>query len=201
MKTLLNSFTGGRGSARRLLVAAAVSLCVALPGAQLAATADPGLDPQVSVREEGGVYSVTARFFVRQSPAAALAVLSDYEQIPRFMPDVRTSVILERTPGRLLVEQEAVSQFMMFSKKVHLLLEVTETADALRFVDRSGKSFSSYEGSWRTERKGNGTVVTYELTARPAFDVPEFILKRLLKRDSGQMINRLRTEFAARAAR
>ncbi len=201
MKTLLNSFTGGRGSARRLLVAAAVSLCVALPGAQLAATADPGLDPQVSVREEGGVYSVTARFFVRQSPAAALAVLSDYEQIPRFMPDVRTSVILERTPGRLLVEQEAVSQFMMFSKKVHLLLEVTEDGDTLRFVDRCLKSFTNYDGSWQAVAKDGGAAITYKLTANPAFDVPEFILKRLLKRDSARMIEGLQREIASRPAR
>ena len=36
------------------------------------------------------------------------------------------------------------------------------------------------------------------LISWPAFDVPEFILKRLLKRDAGQLINRLRGEFATR---
>jgi hypothetical protein len=46
-----------------------------------------------------------------------------------------------------------------------------------------------------------GTTITYELSARPASDVPEFVLKRLLKRDSGEMITRLRQEFAARAVK
>lgn len=189
-----------RRKARRHLVAAVVSVCVALPGAHLAATADPAPSPEVTVREERGTYAVTARFEVPQSPEIVLAVLSDYEQIPRFMPDVKTSVVLERSPGRLVVEQQAVSKFMMFSKEVHLVLEVVESGRSLEFTDRCGKSFKRYTGAWRLEPKGSGTLVTYELTAQPGFDVPEFILKRLLKRDSTNQINRLRTEFAARAA-
>ena len=39
------------------------------------------------------------------------------------------------------------------------------------------------------------------LTAQPSFEVPQFLLKRLLKRDSGEMIDGLRREIAARSAR
>lgn len=187
-----------RERAGRLLVAAVVSMCVALPGARLAAAADPS--PQVSVREERGTYRVTARFEVPQSPGTVLAVLSDYEAIPRFMPDVKKSVVVDRSPGRLVIEQEAVSKFMMFSRQIHLVLEVSEGSGSLQFVDRCGKSFKSYEGAWRVEPKGPGSLVTYELNARPGFDVPEFILRRLLKRDSARLIDRLRIEFASRDA-
>ena len=183
------------------LLAAVVGLCVTLPGAHLAATEGPAPSPQVSVSEQRGTYAVTARFEVPQPPDVVLGVLSDYEQIPRFMPDVRTSVIVERTPEHVLVEQEAVSQFMMFSKKVHLLLEVRREENHIRFVDRSEKSFEHYVGSWKVESRGEGSLVTYELAARPSFDVPGFILRRLLKRDSGDMISNLRREFAARADR
>jgi ribosome-associated toxin RatA of RatAB toxin-antitoxin module len=159
------------------------------------------VSPEVTVRESRGTYSVTARFVVPESPDIVLAVLADYERIPRFMPDVRSSVVIEREPGRIVVEQEATSRFMMFSKTVHLVLEVSEAGNALRFIDRCGKSFRAYSGAWRVESDGPGTQVIYELAAAPAFDVPEFILKRLLKRDSGVMISRLRAEFTARAAR
>jgi ribosome-associated toxin RatA of RatAB toxin-antitoxin module len=186
-------------STPRPLFAVVVSACVALPGARLAAAAVPAPAPQVSVQEERGTYTVTARFEVPQPPQLVLTVLSDYEQIPRFMPDVRKSVVVERTPGRLVVEQEAVSKFMMFSKQVHLLLEINEDSGSLQFVDRCGKSFRSYQGVWRVEPKGIGSAVTYELSAQPGFDVPGFVLKRLLKRDSAQLINRLRVEFASRA--
>ena len=191
----------GRYGVRRLLVAAVASVCVSLPVARLAAVADPAPSPDVRVQEARGTYTVTARFDVPQRAAVVLAVLSDYERIPRFMPEVRKSVVLERAPGRLLVEQEAVSRFMMFSKTVHLLLEVTENGDSLQFVDRCGTSFKTYAGTWRVDQKEGGSVVTYQLDARPAFDVPEFMLKRLLKRDAGQMIERLRDEFATRTHR
>ena len=154
--------------------------------------------PQVEVREARGVYTVTATFEVPQAPSVALAVLSDYEQIPRFMPDVRASVVRERAPGRLVVEQQAESRFMMFSKRVHLVLEVTENGDTIRFTDRCGTSFTTYQGTWRATRDGDRTLITYELTAKPAFDVPQFLLKRLLKRDSGRMIEGLKQEMAAR---
>ena len=157
--------------------------------------------PHIEVVEARGRYTVRASFTVPQAPELALAVLSDYEQIPRFMPDVRTSRVRERAPGRLIVEQEAESRFMVFSKKVHLVLEVTESGGAIRFVDRCGKSFTTYEGAWRALPVDGGALITYELLAKPAFDVPEFILKRLLKRDSGEMINRLRREIAERATR
>jgi ribosome-associated toxin RatA of RatAB toxin-antitoxin module len=156
--------------------------------------------PDVTVREERGVYSVSARFVVPQTPAAVVGVLTDYEGIPRFMPGVKKSTVLERTPGRALVEQEALSHLMMFSKTVHLVLEITEGADGLRFHDRSGKSFTRYEGSWQLSEVAGGTEIRYLLTAQPSFDVPEFVLKRLLKRDSGEMIDSLRREIAARSA-
>jgi ribosome-associated toxin RatA of RatAB toxin-antitoxin module len=173
-------------------------LTILLLSTVVGSVADAITPAAVSVREANGVYTVTARFIVPQAPPVALAVLSDYEQIPRFMPDVKISVVRERTPDRLLVEQEAESRFMMFSKKVHLLLEVAQDGQTIRFADRCARSFSAYQGSWRVEPIGGGTQITYELSAKPAFEVPEFILKRLLKRDSAEMINQLRREIASR---
>jgi ribosome-associated toxin RatA of RatAB toxin-antitoxin module len=193
-------YPGEPARARRFVVAAAVAFTTVLSG-NLRASDGHDTRSHVNVREDRGTYTVTARFEIPQSAAEALAVLSDYERIPRFMPEIKTSVVLSRTEGRILVEQEAISRFMMFSKKVHLLLEVTQDDGSLRFVDRCGKSFRTYQGAWRATTPGDRTTVTYELTAKPAFDVPEFILKRLLKRDSVEMIDRLRREIAARTGR
>ena len=191
---------GGRACVRRILISGLL-LTGLIPVAQLNATDAPASAPAVTVREEGGVYSVAARFQVPQSPALALAVLTDYEQIPRFMPGVETSIVLERASGLVIVEQEAVSHLMMFSKRVHLVLEITESADTLRFRDRSGRSFARYEGSWQLCDENSQTVILYDLTAQPSFDVPQYLLRRLLKRDAGLMIVGLRREIAAQSAR
>jgi ribosome-associated toxin RatA of RatAB toxin-antitoxin module len=153
---------------------------------------------QVTVREEAGSYSVRATIVVPQPPSLAVSVLTDYEHIPRFMPDVRTSHILERTGSLTVVEQEAVARFMMFSKRIHLVLEVQNNHGTIRFRDRCGESFSRYEGVWTIAERDGSTMITYELSATPSFDVPNFLLGRLLKRDAGRMIERLRAEMAAR---
>jgi ribosome-associated toxin RatA of RatAB toxin-antitoxin module len=189
--------TGGRTAAHRFVLSGLLTagLCLTTPAAS---TDAPLPAPQVSVEQANGVYRVRAQFVVPQTPAAALTVLTDYEQIPRFMPEVKSSVVRERSAGRVIVEQEAVARMMMFSKRIYLRLEVRADDTSVHFRDSSGRSFTSYEGTWRLRQHDGRTMIRYELDAAPAFDVPSFLLTRLLKRDANQMIDRLRTEIAAR---
>lgn len=182
---------------RRLGSGLATAAWLVFAAVALPAVAIP--QPQVLVREEAGLYTVDASFSVSQPASTALATLTDYEQIPRFMPEVRTSRILERSDGRAVVEQDAVVRFMLFSKSVHLVLEVEQGPAAVRFKDVSGHSFSSYEGAWVFTEGDGHTAIKYQLSAKPAFDVPNFVLRRLLKRDATRMIERLQLEIAARA--
>jgi hypothetical protein len=89
---------------------------------------------------------------------------------------------------------------MLFSKRIHLMLEVDESDAGLAFRDRCGQSFALYEGAWLIEPHGDRTRVIYQLTARPAFSVPGFLLERLLRRDAREMLERLQEEIANRRA-
>jgi ribosome-associated toxin RatA of RatAB toxin-antitoxin module len=152
----------------------------------------------VAVSEKAGIYTVSANFVVPEPSHSVLTVLTDYPSIPRFMSQVRTSAVRERSEGHAVVEQEAIARFLMFSKRIHLVLAVEEFPTALHFRDVSGKSFERYEGAWRVEPRADRTRVEYELTAKPAFSVPEFLLQRLLKRDAAQMLKGLQAEIARR---
>jgi hypothetical protein len=88
---------------------------------------------------------------------------------------------------------------MMFSKRVHLVLEVSEDGNTIRFRDRCGRSFKTYEGAWILTQTNAATTVAYRLSAKPSFEVPGFVLKRLLKRDAAAMIDRLKAEIIGRA--
>ena len=186
----------GRTSARRFLLAAAAMVMAG----GLASSASARVQ-RLEVTEAGGVYAVTASFAVTASPEEVIAVLTDYERIPEYVPDMEVSRVIERTPAGAIVEQQAVSKFLMFAKRVHLLLEVRETTDAVRFTDRCRKSFAVYEGAWVISQHDSLTVVDYHLSAQPSFEVPGFVLKRLLKRDAGQLIDRIKAEIAARRNR
>lgn len=169
--------------------------------AVLAATLTAGASdtPSVSVRENSsGAYVVTARFHTSEAPDVARAVLTDYANIPRFMPDVRESEVVERQDGVVRVRQEAVSEYMFFSKRVHLALDVEEGTHTIRFRDRSNRSFDVYEGAWTLVPREDGTELSYELRAKPAFSVPAFVIRKLLNRDARTMLERLRAEIEAR---
>jgi carbon monoxide dehydrogenase subunit G len=174
-------------------------VCFLLAMAVAATAAAQVPPPAVSVREAGGAYVVEARFDIAAAPAIVRAVLTDYAGIPRFMPDIRTSVVRSRDGNAVVVEQEAESKFLMFSKTVHLMLDVREGAHVLSFKDIGGKSFTRYEGSWTLSRNGAGTTVTYMLTADPSFTVPGGMLRRLLDRNARQTIDHLRAEAVLRA--
>jgi ribosome-associated toxin RatA of RatAB toxin-antitoxin module len=171
-----------------------LALAAAVPAGELS-------QPAVSVRSSDGVYVVSARFEVDAPVAVVRAVLTDYAGIPDFMPDVRKSVVRQRDGRIVLVEQEAVSKVMMFSKTVHMLLEVTEGERVLSFRDLCGTDFSRYEGSWTLDARGAGTTVSYALTADPSFSVPSFMLKRLLGGNARDTIESLQAETARRASR
>lgn len=167
--------------------------------ATVALAAEP--EPDVKVSEAAGVYTVAASFVVTQPPTAAMAVLADYDHLSRFMPGLRKSAVTARAGSRVTVEQEADARFLAFSKRICLTLDIDETPLSLRFKDTSGKSFVQYEGSWKLSVVNGQTTVTYALVAKPAFSVPEFLLTRMLKRDSGRMIAALQEEISARARR
>ena len=170
--------------------------------AALAATivsASPAEAPRIDVAEADGTYRVTASFIVAATRQTVAAVLTDYERIPEFMPGVKNSQVLSRGQAGLVVEQEATARFMMFSKTVHLVLEVSEDGGTIRFRDRCGNSFTTYEGAWRLTDTSRNTRIVYELAAKPNFEVPGFVLKRLLKRDAAAMIDRLTAEIVGRA--
>lgn len=154
----------------------------------------------VTVVEEGGVYRVVATFAIEQPPSVVMKVLTDYESIPKFMPNIERTVVRDRSAGHAVVEQDATSHFVWFSKRIHIVLDVDETSTRLSFRDRCGDSFTRYVGSWELRGDDGRTLITYELSAKPAFSVPGFVLKKLLTRDSTRMIEGLRREIARRGA-
>lgn len=185
---------GGRARVRRTSVAVLLAACL------LGAAASParaGQGPDVQVQEQAGVFSVSTTFDVPQAPGAVLAVLTDYEGIPRIAPDITRSVVLSRQDGHTRVEQLAVSKVLFFSKTVHLVLDIHETATSLTFRDTCGRSFTLYEGTWQVAATATGTRVSYQLRAQPAFDVPDFLVKRLFRRDAIQLIARLRQAISS----
>ncbi len=195
---LASTTAGGRWGVRRVVVSLAIAAgLAAVPPA--AAQDGPAARAAITVREIDGTYQVDARFAVAQSPPIVLDVLTDYEAIPRILPDIKRSVVRERVDDLTVVEQEAVSGMLMFPRRIVLILAIRRSDGLLRFTDTARHSFLAYDGCWRvTAGADGGSDVRYELRARPAFSVPQFVLRRVLRRESQETIERLRAEMAQR---
>jgi hypothetical protein len=181
-----------RGAARF-----ALSLALAVAVVQRAAEADP---VDVAIREsEQGTYVVEGGFTVDAARPVVWAVLTDYEGIHDFVSSIRRSVVTERHPDHLLLLQEGVGRIFVFSKSIHVLLEVREDPErTIAFRDVCGKSFESYAGKWRIEDGDQGLRVSYTLRAKPAFRQPGFVTRKSMRDNVRRLLEEVRLEIESR---
>jgi carbon monoxide dehydrogenase subunit G len=156
-------------------------------------------EPQVSVTGTGnGAYRIEGSFGVNAPPHVAWAVLTDYDNLSSFVSSMRSSSAERPESGRLLVTQEAVGRAGPFSRKLHVVLDVTEQPpDRIEFYDVCGASFESYVGAWAIDSDGVGARVTYVLDARPRSS-PPFFARPILSSNARALLEQVRLEMLRR---
>src|SRR3989338_6032511 len=68
-----------------------------------------------SVERKGAWFAVRAHAMVAAPVALVWQVLTDYENIPQFIPGIARSVLLMRAQDRVLLEQQGEARFFLFS--------------------------------------------------------------------------------------
>ena len=150
----------------------------------------------------GKTYVVDATFDVNVPASLAWEVLTDYEGIGRFVSSIRQSTIQRREAGRVLLEQHGVGRAWIVSLPMHVVLDVREYDQrVLVFRDVCGKSFTTYKGTWELTTIGSGTRVTYHLTADPNGRQPAVLARSAIKGSVRKLLDEVRHEILARAAR
>lgn len=164
-----------------------------------------GANSPVSVDVERGsdqAYVVEAAFDVNVPTPLAWEVLTDYEGIGRFVSSIRQSTIRKREGERVLLEQHGVGRAWIVSLPMHVVLDVREQDQrVLAFRDVCGKSFTTYEGMWELTTVGSGTRVTYRLKADPTGRQPAMIARSAIRGSVKKLLDEVRGEILARAAR
>jgi uncharacterized protein YndB with AHSA1/START domain len=182
-----------------MLSAIAVLLAVSAAAASPSASGDV----ELRLREYADrMYEVDARFDVAASSEVVWGVLTDYENLPRFVSSMRRSRVLEtREDGVVVVEQDAVGGFLFLNRAVSVCLDVTRRLTRLTFTDTCRKDFWFYEGGWETsETLDGGTRVSYRLQAQPDFVAPGFVVRRVMNKGARELLVQVRDEIRRRAA-
>jgi hypothetical protein len=183
-------------------------LPAAFLGLALAASSALAAGEQVDVARHGASFEVQAEAYVAAPIALAWATVTDYESLPTFVPDVRSSRVLERSRDgsveRLTLEQRGELRFLFFARPIAVRLQVEQQAPtsvvARHLPGGNGSDeLRSFNGSYLLRGDGNGTTLSYRATIEPGFDLPPFVGTLLMRHTIHTQFHALVAEIERRA--
>jgi len=167
--------------------------CLAMACALPAMAALPKLD--VSVKrvdtEDMKVYEVAASGTVAASPTAVWKILTDYERMPDFVPDMQASRVLSRNLNQVVVEQFGVARFLFFKRDIHLVVQVIEQPISVIDIGLITGDMKLYNCRWELVPMPDtgGTRILYTGRIAPKFYVPGMLGSNLIRSDIERMMH------------
>jgi ribosome-associated toxin RatA of RatAB toxin-antitoxin module len=169
-----------------------LALCLLLVCALPAMAQRPGLDVGVQRVDSGAgnVFEVNASGEVAAAPAAVWRILTDYERMPEFVPDLKQARVLSRSGDQVLVEQFGVVRFLFFQRTIHLIVQVREQPISQIDVSLVDGDMKVYNCRWQliAVPETGGTRVVYSGTLAPKFYVPGMLGSNLIRADVEKMM-------------
>lgn len=154
--------------------------------AALASPAAYGAHPgHFDVTRDGRAYRIDASADLVADPALAWSTLTDYGNLPRFVPGVIAVRVLEAHEEggrqRLLVEQRGEIRFLFFSRRIVVLLDVQQdprTRVNARALPRppdpaaDAANVDDFEGTYTLQPIPGGVRLGYRAHFAPGFALP-----------------------------
>ena len=110
------------------------------------------------------------------SPAAAYAVVVDFEAYPRLFPEIKSARVLATEGKRRRVEFRGN---IVLPFRYVLDLDCDPDALTVDWQYVEGEVVKGSEGSWRFSAEGDGSRVVYQVAMEIAAPVPGFLLRKI----------------------
>ena len=151
------------------------------------------------VERVGEVIRITASTSVAVDPHLAWTVLTDYDHLAEFIPDMRSSRIISGPEGPLKVEQKGETGFLVWTFPVEVVLQLQEDPEQLITFKSVSGNVKNMEGVWRVVEAGEGVTVQYSATMETDFWVPPLIGPAIIENDVRRKVEGLAHEMTRRA--
>lgn len=140
--------------------------------------------------DEGQVYQIAAQGQVATPPAVVWRILTDYNRMAEFVPDLRSARVISRSGDLAVVEQFGSAQVLFFRRDIHLVVQVRERPMTHIDVTQLDGDMKVYRCSWQLVPvpATGGTRVVYSGTIAPNFYVPGMFGAKLIRSDVGRMM-------------
>jgi carbon monoxide dehydrogenase subunit G len=140
--------------------------------AGLAPAAD---DLAVEVERNGRSFAVRAAAKLVAPRALVWEVLTDYDNLARFIPGLSKSKVELRVGNRVLLEQKGEARFLVFSYPIEVRLDVLESPTDSISSRRVGGNLRRMTGRYDLHLSREGTVLRYTGELEPDFALPPII--------------------------
>lgn len=146
----------------------------------------------------GGHLQVQAHYDTPATPDLVRQVLTDYDHLADFIPDMHSSRTISAPGQPLQVEQKGSASFLFFSFPLEVMFEIDDDAAAeLHFHSVAG-NLRDMTGSYRLEPLPSGTRIHYQARFRPDFPVPPLISRSIMRREIERQFDGLLREIERR---
>jgi ribosome-associated toxin RatA of RatAB toxin-antitoxin module len=154
------------------------------------------------MKNEQPMFEVNATGFARAAQQQAWQVLTDYERLHEFVPDLQSSTLLSRNGREAVVEQHSEAGFLFLSQRIHMVVRVTEQPYSVIDVALVAGDMRSYSAHWElapsTQNGIEGTRILYSGVMEPDFFVPPLIGKSIVQVNVRRMVQAVLSEIDKR---
>jgi ribosome-associated toxin RatA of RatAB toxin-antitoxin module len=166
--------------------------CLLLACALPAMAQAPGLEVAVKRvdADDQHLYQVEASGVVQAPPSAVWQILTDYERMSEFVPDLQTSRVLSRNGNRVIVEQFGVARLLFIRRAIHLIVQVTEQPMEAIDIGLVTGDMKIYTCRWELIPipETGGTRLVYTGKLAPKFYVPGILGTNIIRSDIERMM-------------
>lgn len=153
---------------------------------------------RTALTADGKTIQVVVALVLQVNPDVAWAVLNDYENMPRFVPDILATRLMSAEHGRKRVKIEGVARLLFLEFPTHTTLDVVDRPDGSVAIDSVAGNMAIH-GSMRVRGDGQYTRVDYEVLLTPDFWLPPLIGDLLIGRQITRQFEGMVAEMHRRA--
>ena len=156
----------------------------------------------LQIKKEKDALIVHGQIEIPVSREIVWAVLTDYDHLEKFVPQIEESrVLLHLKDGRVRVEQIAFQKFLFIKKRVRVVLDVVEEPPGRIAFSLVEGDFRFYDGAWEMDLQQIPLRLHFKLRVRPAFYVPDFLLRLVMRTSGRQSLEAVLAEVLRRRER
>lgn len=152
-------------------------------------------DFAIEVEKHGEFITVSASARMQVDARIAWEVLSDYDHLAQFIPDMKSSRVISRSGDRVLVEQKGEISFFFYHQRVDVTFDVREQPPQRIVARRVDGNIRDLETRYELEISESWVRLGYSGRFTPDFFLPPLIgmpiMRRIVERRFRAMVEEI----------